>query len=165
SYRKLDLMLNEQKKPSRSLRRLLKPLSDDYDVVVLDCPPGLTLTNEVVFSTADVLLVPVVPNALTVRTLKPLAEHLDKRRRKGEAAPPMLPFFSMVDKRKSIHRNTITSPPKGFPFLTPKIPFSAKVERMEVERAPLVALEPASVPAVAFRNLWREAQARVSVAA
>jgi hypothetical protein len=38
SYRNMDLELDNAKRPTRLLRRLLTTVSDDYDVVFLDCP-------------------------------------------------------------------------------------------------------------------------------
>src|SRR6476620_8015007 len=37
--RNADLALEDTKRPVRQVGRLLKPLADDYDVVILDCPP------------------------------------------------------------------------------------------------------------------------------
>ena len=39
SYRNMDLLLEQAKKPERRLQRLLEPLTGSYDYVFLDCPP------------------------------------------------------------------------------------------------------------------------------
>ena len=64
SYRHLDLVLDEHKRPTRRLRRLLAPLAADFDVVILDCPPGITLLAESIFEAAGTLLVPLIPSTL-----------------------------------------------------------------------------------------------------
>ena len=43
TYRNLDLFLDSAKQPTRKLRRLLAPLRAEYDVIFLDCPPGISL--------------------------------------------------------------------------------------------------------------------------
>ena len=43
SYRKMDIALAGAKKPKRQLGRLIEPLSVDYDLALIDCPPGVTL--------------------------------------------------------------------------------------------------------------------------
>ncbi|MCW9078425.1 MAG: AAA family ATPase, partial [Gammaproteobacteria bacterium] len=63
SYRNMDLVLGENKKPTMRLLRLLRPLSEMYDLVVLDCPPSISLVSENIFRAADALLLPTIPNA------------------------------------------------------------------------------------------------------
>jgi cellulose biosynthesis protein BcsQ len=46
TYRNLDLVLGATKKPTRRIARLLAPLADQYDVIFLDCPPGISLLSE-----------------------------------------------------------------------------------------------------------------------
>ena len=100
SLRHLDLRLDDAKRPTRRLARLLRPLSDRYDLAMLDCPPGITLTSESVFSAADALLVPTIPTPLSKRTLDQLSEFLA-----GYPAPPaILPFLSILDRRKKLQR-------------------------------------------------------------
>ncbi len=84
TYRNLDLVLGATKKPTRRLARLLAPLGADYDVIFLDCPPGISLLSESVLYAADSLLVPLIPTTLSVRTLDQLTEFIGESRR----APP-----------------------------------------------------------------------------
>ncbi len=60
-------------KPARKLAKLLAPLADEYDAVFLDCPPSVSLVSENVLHAADVILVPLIPTTLSVRTLEQLA--------------------------------------------------------------------------------------------
>jgi len=41
SYRNLDLALDEIKRPTKGLARVLAPLCGDYDYVFIDCPPRI----------------------------------------------------------------------------------------------------------------------------
>ena len=43
-------------------------VADRPDVVLVDCPPGITLANEAVMRAVDVYLAPIVPTALGVRS-------------------------------------------------------------------------------------------------
>ena len=70
----MDLLLDDAKKPVRQLSRLLEPLSRHYDVVFLDCPPSVSLVSENVLHAADLILVPLIPATLSVRTLDQLTE-------------------------------------------------------------------------------------------
>ena len=68
SYRNMDLELDDVKKRTGSLDQLLSAVGQDYDVVFLDCPPSVSLVSENVLRAADVLLVPLIPATLSLRT-------------------------------------------------------------------------------------------------
>ena len=68
SYRNMDLELDDAKKRTRRLDQLLSGVADDYDVAFLDCPPSVSLVSENVLRAADVLLVPLIPATLSLRT-------------------------------------------------------------------------------------------------
>src|ERR1700748_1704321 len=92
-------------KPARKLAKLLAPLADEYDAVFLDCPPSVSLVSENVLLAADVIVVPLIPTTLSVRTLDQLSDFIDEF--KGRRRPDLLAFFSMVDRRKKLHREII----------------------------------------------------------
>jgi len=146
SYRKMDLALSALKKRRKRLKRLLSPL--------VDCPPGMSLLSESIFQAADLILVPTIPTTLSLRTLKKLNSFLQE---KYEDGPGVLPFFSMVDRRKTLHREII-DPGYEFdlPFLNAWIPASSVVEKMGINRMPVNRFAPRSAPAKAYRQLWEE---------
>ncbi len=152
SYRHLDLLLDHQKRPKQELGRLLKALNDEYEFIFVDCSPGITLLSEAVFRAADVLLVPTIPTTLSLRTLRQLGKHLKGKKR----APLILPFFSMVDRRKSMHREISRTAMAPYPFLQTQVPFSSLVERMGLAREPIMRYAPKSVPSRAYQSLWEE---------
>lgn len=49
TLRGADHALGDAKRPDRQLGRLLKTVRDNYDLVLLDCPPGLSRLSENVF--------------------------------------------------------------------------------------------------------------------
>ena len=110
SYRHMDLALDETGKPTRRLRKVLAPLAEHYDLAVLDCPPSISLVSESVFDAADALLVPLIPSTLTLRTFEQLGEFVDAE---VDRPPEIVAFFSMVDRRKRLHRQVVESLPRG----------------------------------------------------
>lgn len=158
SLRHIDLHLDATKRPTERLATLLGTLHDSYDVAFLDCPPGISLASESVFGASAALLVPVIPTTLSARTLAQLAGFLE-----GLAgAPALLPHFTMVDRRKKLHREQLASLAAAWPaFLQSVIPNASAVERMGMERAPVAAFAPSSPAARAFRELWGEVAARL----
>lgn len=162
SLRHLDLHLDATKRPTERIATLLAPLDDRYDVAFLDCPPSISLASESVFGAAGALLVPVIPTTLSARTLAQLAGFLEA----DPDAPALLPHFTMVDRRKRLHREQLEALAAAWPvFLSTSIPAASAVERMGVERAPVAAFAPASAAARAFRDLWAEIAGRLWPAA
>lgn len=146
SLRHLDADLLDADKPKR-LRKLLARVADDYDWVVLDCPPGLGELSDQIFRAADILVVPVLPAPLALRTLEQVRTRLEESR--GKKAPAMLPVLSMVDRRKGLHREMVEEHSHW-----PVIPMASVVEKMGLERAPLGVFAPKSPAALAVRGVW-----------
>ncbi|MFZ4690542.1 MAG: ParA family protein [Polymorphobacter sp.] len=150
SLRQLEKQLVEDDK-SKRLRKLIKSLDKDYDRVILDCPPGLTELADQVFRAVDLLVVPMLPSPLSMRAYDQLVEHLAKHH-KG-AAPAVLPVFTMVDRRKTLHRDTIAGQPDRL-----VIPYAAAIEAMAATRLPVLAKAPTSPAARALSALWTEVE-------
>ena len=155
SYRNIDLALDERKKSETRLSKVLAPLQEEYDRIILDCPPNLTLLSENILYAADYILVPVIPTTLSLLSLDKLFAFLDKI---GIAHDKMVIFFSMVEKRKKIHAEMMQSLREQTRVLHTTIPYSADIERMGVYRKPVAAALPASAAAAAYQSLWHEVQ-------
>ena len=104
SYRNMDLELDDAKKRTRRLDQLLSGVADEYDIVFLDCPPSVSLVSENVLRAADVLLVPLIPATLSLRTYAQLTRFVADAPR---PRPQVVAFFSMADRRKRLHREVI----------------------------------------------------------
>ncbi len=153
SLRNLDVRLDDVKHPVERFAALLEPIDDLYDVALLDCPPSISLASESVFGAADVLLVPTIPAPLSARTLEQLASFLDD----WERRPAVMPFISMLDRRRSLQRSIATDLHAQWPtMLTTEIPNASIIERMSIERAPVGVFAPHSPAATAFTQLWAD---------
>lgn len=159
SYRNLDLVLDTYEKPRKTLVRLLKPLAKRYDVIVLDCPPSVSMLSENVFRAADAILSPTIPTPLSLRSYEQLVEHLDEL---VGRPPKLLPFLAQVDRRKNLHREIQDQIPASHPeFLKSWIPSASVVEQMGRKRAPITAFAPRSQAGLAHAALWEEISAAV----
>jgi len=153
-YRHFDILLDGMAKRRRQLRKVLEEFKPDYDVILLDCPPNITLLSENVFRASDAILVPVIPTVLSKRTLEQLTGFFQE-----EELPHQLlrPFFSMVQKRNKMHREIMAELQSQHPgFLKAFIPFSADVEKMGLYRMPLLAYSHTCEAARAYRALCDE---------
>ncbi|MGN6608793.1 MAG: ParA family protein [Jatrophihabitans sp.] len=150
TYRHMDLMLDDAKHSTRRINRVLDGLADDYDLVVLDCPPSVSLVSENVLRAADTVLSPLIPTTLSMRTLDQLTEFIAGTKRR----PRLLGFFSMVDARKSLHRQIVAELPQRRGDVAPiVIPSQSLVEQMAVHRAPVPHYAPRSLVARRYEQL------------
>ena len=161
SFRYLDMRLTEHNKPLKQFRKLIRPFDSEYDLVLLDCAPGMSLASENIFFAVDALLVPVIPTTLSVRTLHQIEQYLAQA---DIESPALLPFFSMLDHRKRLHRETInTLSGQGHRFLQTIIPSASQIEWMGVRRAPLGSYGIQSMAVMAFEKLWEEVRDRIGL--
>jgi cellulose biosynthesis protein BcsQ len=124
-----------------------------YDVVFIDCAAGIDDAGKQAVTTADVVLVPLLPSPLGVRTLEPLEQFVARQ----ADAPLVLPFFSMVDRRRAVHRATVEAVQLERPnTLSAQIVNAAIVERMGTRLEPVVCSAPDSGVATGYRALWDE---------
>jgi len=152
SYRNLDLDLDSTKRRTDRLRRLVAPLQGDYDLVILDCPPSVSLVSENVVHACDVLLVPLIPAMLSVRTFDRLVEFVDGM---PGRQPQVMAFLSMVDRRKKAHRElTDQLPRERASVVAEAIPNLVVVEQMAQRRAPVPVFAPRSPATAAYEALW-----------
>jgi chromosome partitioning protein len=152
SYRNLDLALDATKRPTDRLRRLIVPLKDDYDLVILDCPPSVSLVSENVVHACDALLVPLIPAMLSLRSFDQLVDFVE---RMPGRKPRVVAFLSMVDRRKKAHRELAERLPLGHASVIPEaIPDRTVIEQMAERRAPVPHFAPHSSAAVAYEALW-----------
>ncbi|MGH8200730.1 MAG: ParA family protein [Steroidobacteraceae bacterium] len=159
SYRKFDIHLNTHKKPTERLLKISRSLREAYDVLFLDCPPGISLLSENVLHAADVVLVPLLPSPLSFRMLVQLRDFIDDQ---GWQDLLLLPFFSMVDVRRSLHRELMASTREQFPaMLATAVPYWSEIERMSLHRAPLPAFSPGGTARQIYAALWREMSERM----
>jgi chromosome partitioning protein len=158
TYRNMDLLLGKKdpdhRDPTHRIARLLQPLADEYDTVFLDCPPSISLVSENVLHATDVLVVPLIPTTLSVRTLDQLTDFVAGF---NGHRPEVHAFFSMVDRRKRLHREITTDLRAQRPDVAQTaIPALSLIERMSIERAPVTAFAPRSQAARAYQSLWSE---------
>lgn len=161
SYRHLDLDLDGIKRPTRRLSRLVAPLADHYDLLLVDCQPSISLVSESLFDAADALVVPLIPTPLSLRTFDQLVDYVGTEVA-VERRPTILGFFSMVDRRKRLHRDLVEQLPRDrSDVLAVAIPAATEVEQMGVHRRPVVDSAPGSRAAEAYRSLWSAVSSRL----
>ncbi|MBV7392737.1 ParA family protein [Mameliella sediminis] len=159
TFRDFDIFLSRMKNPRTRLKKALKAVNSDYDVIVLDCPPNVSTLSENVFRASDAILVPVIPTTLSERTFEQLIdlfrEHkLDRKK--------ILGFFSMAQGTKRLHTDTIERmrDTHAKRFLETVVPFSSEVEKMGLHRAPVTTYAGRHTAGKAYEALSQEVLGR-----
>ena len=151
--RNFDSELLPRKDGDRRIGKLLSYIKRDYDVAFLDCPPSISTVAENVFRTADRILVPIIPTPLSIRAYEQVVNFFKENDLKSSK---LLPFFSMVDKRKKLHKELIIDFAKSHPeLLQSYIPYASQIEQMGIHRAPVASFMPTGVGARAFEALFQ----------
>lgn len=155
SFRNLDINLDKVKRSKHRLTETLTPLSAEYEYIFLDCPPNINIVSENVFEVADKIIVPIIPTTLTRRTFEQI---LDFFKKKKFGAKKVVAFFSMVEQRKILHKETMAEMAKkhGKAILQSRIPYLSQIEKMGLTREPVTASSPRSRAARAYIALWEE---------
>ena len=154
TYRHLDLLFEQSDKPREILAKLVSPLDDRYHLLVLDCPPSFSRLSENVFALSDAVAVPLIPTPLSIRAFSQVSEFLQQKQLdRGQ----LFPFFSMVDKRRMLHRQWLEAPPAELPnLLSAYVPYASAVEQMGQHQSPVNQFAAHSPAAAAYQALWEE---------
>lgn len=152
SARHADIVLNEQRQSRKKLKSILNSLKQ-FDLVILDSPPGISLLHENIFNAADWILMPNIPTTLSIRSYETVVKYfkendLDKTKIKC--------FFNMVDHRKTLHHDTLQSFYNNKLFFKNYIPYLSDVEKMGVQEQPIFEFANSSYAAECYRDLWKE---------
>jgi len=153
SLRKLELLLADADKSDLLLAKLTEHLSEHNKLLIFDCAPAYSKLSENLFSSCDVLAVPLLPSPLSLRSYAQLKEFLHKKKRWHNLK--LQPFFTMVDRRRKIHNDVIEDARNIIGDEEPVvIPYASEYEKMGVHRQPIHAFAPSSAAAKAYEGLW-----------
>jgi chromosome partitioning protein len=156
TLRNLDAAFDKLKRPKERLGKIIKPFKSEYDLIIFDCPVTISILAENIFNAVEFILVPLIPTTLSVRTYKQLLSFC--RKNKYDAGK-IYTFFSMVDRRKKMHKELMAMMLKEFNgVLRSRIPYLSQIERMGIDREPVAASAPGSVASKAYQNLWAKFQ-------
>ncbi|MBB3034724.1 ParA family protein [Alteriqipengyuania lutimaris] len=153
SIRALDVQLAEIGKKNR-IAKLTADLMKNYDRLVLDCPPVLSELSSQIVRAADLIIVPIPPSPLSARALDTVREEVEAE---GKKAPPIMPVFSMIDRRRTLHREAAQDHAKW-----PVVPASSAIEQCATRQAPVGTFDPRSPAARAFKTLWTDVERKLA---
>ena len=138
------------------LRRGLRQVADDYDVVVIDTPPSLGVMTQNAVVAADFILIPAPAEARAANAIVDILElvHLLK----GEAFNAHRVLLTRMDSRKSKTNAAVLAailPWSGIVLRT-VIPQSEPLNQAQMARQDIFRFDPGSTGATAYRELINE---------
>ncbi len=101
-----EMELNSEAGREYILKEILDPVKDDYDYVLIDCPPSLGLLTINAFTAADEVIIPIQAHFLAIKGLTKILEVISKvQRRLNPDVQITGVIITLYDKRKILHRD------------------------------------------------------------
>jgi chromosome partitioning protein len=156
-----DLALAEVKGREVMLRHALAPLAGAYDVVVLDCPPSLSLVSVNALVAADAVVVPVPPQPLAIEALSSFVSSVQRVRHRLGARGGIVGILPTMVRTGSARALSRLRGEYGPQVLATEIPASRALQKAFDEGKTIVALAPRSADAACFGRLAVEVLGRL----
>jgi chromosome partitioning protein len=137
------------------LRRALEPVVDEYDVVLIDCPPSLGILTINGLTAATEVLIPLQCETLGHRGVGQLLETIDDvRSYTNESLAVTGVVATMFDGRTRLANDVLAAVGQlGLDLLQPPIPKSVKVAEAPSKSLSVLEHAPHSKAAIAYREL------------
>jgi chromosome partitioning protein len=138
----------------RRLARITEDMANEYDRIIIDCPPVLNELTDQIIRACQVMVVPIVPSPLAMHALDDVVAYLKAHHK---THPAILPVLSMFDTRRRLHNETRAEHPDW-----PVVPMTSAIEQMGVRRLPLGEYAGRSPAAQAIARLWAGIEKRLA---
>ena len=153
SARNADTLVENSGSGKKMIKSAIAEVKNDYDIVLLDCPPGLSIFHEAIFHGSDWVIVPNIPTTLSMRSYDVVFDFFKENKLDEEKIKS---FFSMVDHRKNLHNEILQKYYRNKTFFKNYIPYLSDVEKMGQQLAPVEIYAHNSYAAQCYRDLWKE---------
>jgi chromosome partitioning protein len=138
------------------LKRALQPVVNEYDYIVIDCPPSLGVLTETGIAMADLIIVPCQMEARAADGLVDLLEVVSII--KGDSFNNWRILFTKVDNRKSITNQAVMAALMNWEnkFFKTSIPQSEPLNQAQIERTDIFTFDSKSKGALSYESLVNE---------
>ncbi|MBA2454686.1 MAG: AAA family ATPase [Chloroflexia bacterium] len=148
------------------LRRALEPISGDYDVILIDCPPSLGLLTVNAFTAANSVVVPIQCEYLALEGLMQLINTMDLvKRRLNPALDVLGVVMTMFDSRTRLSTQVVENVRRFFPnrMFRTIVPRSVRLAEAPSHGQTILEYDSRSAGADAYRQLGDEVAQRIGL--
>lgn len=158
-----EIDLIEKKNRALSLKKQLDKVRDNYDYIIIDCPPSLSLLTINALTAADSVLIPIQCEFYALEGVTQLIQTVDRVRTTSN--PSLFVegiVMTMADTRTNLSNDVVAAVHDHFPDLLYKtmIPRSVRLGEAPSYGQPITVYDPKSKAADAYRALAREVKRR-----
>ena len=152
-------------RPSREmvLRKVLAPLSEDFDYVIIDCPPSLGLMTVNALTAADSVIIPIQAEFYALEGLAQLVKTVEIVRQNLNPSLSVLGILlTMYDGRTNLARQVVEEVKSyfGSRVFKTEIPRTIKLSEAPSFGKPISVYAPKSKGAAAYMKFCREVMKR-----
>jgi chromosome partitioning protein len=141
------------------LKKIVDPLRDKYDFIIIDCPPSLNILTVNAMTTADTIIVPIQCEYYALEGLSQLVHTIDlvQRRLNPELEIEGI-VFTMYDSRTNLSIQVVENVQKNLKQYIYKtmIPRNVRLAEAPSHGLPITLYDPKSTGAESYRNLAKE---------
>lgn len=155
----LDSLLGDKPGKYYKLKEALNTWAQDYDIVLIDCPPNLGIVSLNALSAADYLIIPSAPGYFSIDGMASLLNTVDEVQ---EYTNPDLQLLGIVltqaDERTNLTKETVAFLKSGFglQFFEAIIPTAVALGEAPSHGQTILRYKPESKAADAYKRLSEE---------
>lgn len=139
------------------LRDALAPYVDEYDYVLIDCPPSLGLLTINALTAADAVIVPMQCEYYALEGLGDLTNTIERiKNGLNERLELDGVVLTMWDRRSNLSREVAAEVKKHFPVYETKIPRNVRLAEAPSHGKPVILYDASSRGSHGYLNLARE---------
>ncbi len=103
-----EIELQQGEDNENPITKLIEPIKENYDYIIIDCPPSLGLLTLSAFAASNEVIIPIQPHFLAVKGLAKIIEVVNNIKatinRKVEISAV---FVTMYDRRRILHKDVL----------------------------------------------------------
>lgn len=145
------------------LKRALESIKNNYDYIIIDCPPSLSILTMNALVAADYVLIPVAPDILSLRGMENLIEYIIKVKRVINPRLEILGIIINMFDRRTLHAKEakqilIEEFGEQIRIFKTDIMYTTKVKDSYGAKKPVVLYDPNSEVARQYMILTKEVE-------
>ena len=154
-----DILLANEPGREIILRNLLAPIQDQYDYILIDCPPALGILTLNALSCSHLVIIPIEPGKFSIDGIKRLLETIQKvRDRINNGLKGYRIIITKFDARKKVQKDTVLSLQRTFAdrIFETIIRMNATVEYAQAAGVDIYRQDPTSKVAIEYLQASKE---------